>query len=143
MYHVSRSTQTHRSKRKSCQEIWNIYLKIFELFLYFFYILIQNVWYINFLIYVSKPKKKFPWIKFITEGIYHPNQYFEINANETILVEDWDYLEEAVKIYKEYNTTRQRDFDNFCIWKLVKGKIGLLSKKFKNAKQEYEMVIIK
>ncbi len=85
---------------------------------------------------------KFSWTKLISEGIYKSfGDDLTIHVNETILVDDWSFLESAIQIYKEYNATRRRDLDNLLIWKFVKEKVGLLSKKFKNIKLDYDKVL--
>jgi predicted metalloendopeptidase len=85
---------------------------------------------------------KFSWTNLISEGIYKSfGNDLTIHVNETVLVDDWSYLESATQIYKEYNATRRRDLDNLLIWKFVKEKVGLLSKNFKNIKQDYDKVL--
>ncbi len=57
---------------------------------------------------------KFPWEKFIINGIFEKlesKQKMNLSLNEFILVDDWNYIIQAVNLYNEYNTNHKRFID--------------------------------
>jgi hypothetical protein len=52
-------------------------------------------------------KLKFDWKKYII-GLFAEVKNVSIADNEYILVDDWPYIEKAVKIFANYSKTRKR-----------------------------------
>jgi hypothetical protein len=64
-----------------------------------------------------------------------------MNKSERILVEDMDYFTRALKVYKNVTTYQPRVLKNLLIWTLVKDKTGLLPKRYKDARLDFDKVI--
>ena len=57
---------------------------------------------------------KFEWSDFIINGVFKNIENVTIDLNETILVDDWDYLTKAAKFFKDISLTKTRfDFRNY------------------------------
>jgi hypothetical protein len=64
-----------------------------------------------------------------------------MDKSERILVEDMDYFTRALKVYKNVITYQPRVLKNLLIWTLVKDKTGLLPKRYKDARLDFDKVI--
>ena len=65
-----------------------------------------------------------------------------IHPEERILVDDWNYFLNAMKLYKEYteNPEQKKMLKNLLVWVLLKERTGVLPKRYKDAKQDFDKV---
>jgi hypothetical protein len=63
-----------------------------------------------------------------------------VKLDEIILVDDWDYFTNALKLYKNYATSQKRGLKNLLLWVFLKDRTGLLPKRYKEAKQDFDKV---
>ncbi len=63
-----------------------------------------------------------------------------ITENEVILVDDWKFVERAVKVFASLNKANKRDLDNFLVWKFVREATPFMSRKFREVKLDYDRV---
>ena len=65
-----------------------------------------------------------------------------INETETILVDDWNYLQNALKLYKNFtdNPQKTKYLKNLLLWVFLKERTGILPKRYKDAKQAFDKV---
>lgn len=83
---------------------------------------------------------KFDWTAYIVDGIFKNINSVKIDINEIILVEDIDYLTKATGLYEKYTKEQKADFKNFLIWAFAKDRSGLLPKRYKDARLDYDKV---
>ena len=82
---------------------------------------------------------KFDWERYIIKGMF--DNIVTMNLDELILVNDIDYLKPALKIYQNAASFQKKELKNLLIWSIVKDKTGLLPKKFKDAKLDFDKVL--
>ena len=58
---------------------------------------------ISFIIIVYCFVFKFPWIDFITNGMFLNNPDIKVNQSELVSINDWDYLVKMQTIYSNYS----------------------------------------
>ena len=63
-----------------------------------------------------------------------------INMNELILVDDWDYLKQALEKYENYTINNKRALKNFLVWVFIKDRTSALPKRYKDARQDFDKV---
>ena len=68
-------------------------------------------------------------------------QNVPMDKSERILVEDMDYFTRALKVYQNAVTSKPRALKNLMVWTLVKDKTGLLPKRYKDARLDFDKVI--
>ena len=92
---------------------------------------------------------KFNWIDYIVVGMFgnHNNSksrneslIIPMVAEEPILVDDWDYLANATQLYGNYVNNNKKTLKNFLLWVVLKDRIGVLPKKFREVKLDFDKV---
>ena len=61
-------------------------------------------------------------------------------SDELILVDDWDYLTNATELYGNFVSNNKTALKNFLLWVVLKDRIGVLPKRFREAKQDFDKV---
>lgn len=86
----------------------------------------------------------FDWVEFVKEGLFGDFPEVNVNVNETILVLDMPYLSKMLELLAETQTNAQtkKDFDNMMVWSFVKDRSSFLPKKYKDAKLDFDKVVI-
>lgn len=64
----------------------------------------------------------------------------KMGPDEIILVDDWDYLTNAVELYDEYINNNKTAFKNFLLWVILRDRSAELPKKFRDARQDFDKV---
>lgn len=63
-----------------------------------------------------------------------------MNKDERIVVEHLNYFSRALKVYQTAVQQQPRALQNLFIWTLVKDKTGILPKKYKDIRLDYDKV---
>ncbi|RNA08868.1 endothelin-converting enzyme 1-like isoform X1 [Brachionus plicatilis] len=82
---------------------------------------------------------KFEWKKYFNKIFKYSNN-ISIDFDEQILIDDWEYIEQAVDVYHDALKNRPKDLDNLMIWVFIKDRTTMLPKKFKDAKLEFDRI---
>lgn len=83
---------------------------------------------------------EFDWENYIINGMFKNIENITMDKSERILVEDMDYFTRALKVYKNVITSQPRVLKNLLIWTLVKDKTGLLPKRYKDARLDFDKI---
>ncbi len=105
----------------------------------------RNSTYRNFtLAKLAKEVPEFEWREFIVNGVFKDLDNIKITEDEVILVDDFDYIKSACKLYADLvkNPEDKKNLENLLIWILVKDVIGYLPKKFQIASLEFDKVFL-
>lgn len=83
---------------------------------------------------LNQSNPNFNWKEFLSNGLFKGLAGLDIYENDVILVNDWNYITNAVEIYNTLiNENSRRDLDNLLVWIFVKGVLEYLPEKYNKA----------
>ncbi|RNA01619.1 endothelin-converting enzyme-like 1, partial [Brachionus plicatilis] len=61
----------------------------------------------------------FDWEKYILNDLFEKTFNMNVSRNQTVIIDDLEYLQKLVKIINYESKFHEDDFDNFLIWELI------------------------